>query len=162
MSIDDWDDFENEVNEIISNLQNKPEEIPETPVTVVVETTVLTEAEKKRRASIEARARESAILEEERQARNAIKAAKKAEKEKAEREEREARQRIIDNMTPYELFLQDFVEKRRKELIKKNGGRGNGFRDRVDKNQNPTRGPDYEKAVQDANAAWKEMQREKK
>lgn len=162
MSIDDWDDFENEVNEIISNLQNKPEEIPETPVTVVVETTVLTEAEKKRRASIEARARESAILEEERQARNAIKAAKKAEKEKAEREEREARQRILDNMTPYELFLKDFIENRRKELIKKNGGKGNGFRDGIDKNRNPTRGPDYEKAIQDANAAWKEMQREKK
>ena len=124
-------------------------EIPE-PV-IVPETTAEEDkvaedqaAKEKREASIAARALERAALDAERAAR---------EKRLQEEKQRNKKPTVKPTeLTPYETFINAFIETRRQELVKKNG---RGFIGGFDKNRNPTRGADYERAMQDANFAWR-------
>ncbi len=128
-------------------------EIPEpvmVPETTVEETTCLKvakedqAAKEKREASIAARALERAALDAEREAR-----AKRLQEEKQRNKKPTVKP---TELTPYETFINAFIETRRQELVKKNG---RGFIGGFDKNRNPTRGADYERAMQDANFAWR-------
>jgi hypothetical protein len=125
----------------------EPVMVPET--TFIEETTIEVStkdkvAEEKRAASIAARALERAALDAERAAR--------AQRLQEEKQRNKKPTVTPKELSPYEEFIEAFIETRRKELVKKNG---RGFIGGFDKNRNPTRGADYERAVQDANYAWK-------
>jgi len=101
-------------------------------------------AKEKREASIAARALERAALDAERAARS-----KRLQEEKQRNKKPTVKP---TELTPYETFINAFIETRRQELVKKNG---RGFIGGFDKKNNPTRGADYERAMQDANFAWR-------
>jgi hypothetical protein len=100
-------------------------------------------AEEKRQASIAARALERKLLDAERE--------KRKQQLEEEKKKNKAPTKPIKELTPFEEFIEDFIENRRKELVKKNG---KGFIGGLDKRLNPTRGADYERALQDARSAW--------
>ena len=100
-------------------------------------------AEEKRQASIAARALERKLLDAERD--------KRKQQLEEEKKKNKAPTKPIKELTPFEEFIEDFIENRRKELVKKNG---RGFIGGLDKRLNPTRGADYERALQDARSAW--------
>ncbi len=103
-------------------------------------------AEEKRQASIAARALERAALDAER-AKRKQQLAEEKQKNNPPKTYEEPKQ-----LSEYDIFISNFIEARGKELAKKNG---RGFIGGMDKNRNPTRGADYERAVQDANYAWR-------
>ncbi len=139
MSDFDWDEIANEIDMHSANkLVSEPisELVPETP----------SAADIKRMESIAARARERAELDAIRAAKIAEKQAKKAAEEEDLRRRNKMNERTL---TPYEKFINEFLSQREKEL--------GGFKKCYNKDRVPTRGPDYEKAYQDANAAWRKL-----